>query len=284
MEAEKLTQTIDISEEEIKSLTSAIQQRHGIDFSCYEQTSLKRRIIRALHMLKFNSIHELWIKILKDRAFIYLFMDEISVGLTSMFRDPVLWRKLKQLLNNDFFKNQELYIWHAGCSSGEEVYTMGIVLKESSFSKPVKAVATDISKSSIEVGRKGEYLSMKLEEYEKNYKDFNAFGTLGKYCKNADNGNGIMDSHLISHVTFDYHNLITGDFTKRYDIIFCRNVMIYFDNAAKLKLFEKFYHSLNDNGLLIIGFYDAVLPLIDEKKFQILDLDAKIFQKKSPVL
>jgi chemotaxis protein methyltransferase CheR len=129
----------------------------------------------------------------------------------------------------------------------------------------------------------GEYSSMKLEEYEKNYKDFNAFGTLGKYCKNADNGNGIMDSQLISHVTFDYHNLITGDFTKRYDIIFCRNVMIYFDNAAKLKLFEKFYHSLNENGLLIIGFYDAVLPLIDEKKFQILDLDAKIFQKKTPV-
>ena len=284
MEAQKLTPAIDISDEEIASLTSAIQQRHGIDFTCYEQTSLKRRIIRALHILKFNSIHELWTKILRDRSFIYPFMDELSVGLTAMFRDPVLWRKLKQLLSNDFFKGRNLSIWHAGCSSGEEVYTMGIALREASFSKPVTADATDISKGAMEIAKKGEYDGLKLVDYEKNYKAFNVFGTLKKYYATLENGNGVMDKQLISHVTFNYHNLITGDFNTRYDIIFCRNVMIYFDNTAKLKLFEKFYNSLNENGLLIIGFYDAVLPLIDEKKFQILDIDAKIFQKKSPNL
>lgn len=279
MESEKLVHTLEISDEELRSLTNAIQQRHGIDFSCYEQKSLKRRIIRALHVFKFTSVHELWIKILKDRSFIFHFMDEISVGLTAMFRDPVLWRKLKQLLSNDFFSNKELAIWHAGCSTGEEVYTMGIVLKESSFRKPVSAICTDISKSAIEVAKKGEYICMKLDEYEQNYKAFNGFGTLKKYYRDIDNGAGLMDGELISHVTFDYHNLITGDFNRRYDIIFCRNVMIYFDNAAKLKLFDQFYNSLHKNGLLIIGFYDAVLPLIDDRKFRILDIEAKIFQK-----
>jgi len=88
-----------------------------------------------------------------------------------------------------------------------------------------------------------------------------------------------MDSALIKHVEFAYHNLITDSFTGKYDIIFCRNVMIYFDNGAKRKLFEKFHQSLNKNGLLIIGFYDAVLPMIDEKKYKVYDLDAKIFQK-----
>ncbi|PZR33180.1 MAG: hypothetical protein DI538_18475 [Azospira oryzae] len=91
MEAEQPVESISISDEELKSLTDAIHQRHGIDFSCYEPKSLKRRVIRSLHIFKLNAVHELWIKILKDRTFIYPFMDEISVGLTAMFRDPVLW-------------------------------------------------------------------------------------------------------------------------------------------------------------------------------------------------
>jgi chemotaxis protein methyltransferase CheR len=280
MKTDVLAETIVISDEELKSLTNAIHQRHGIDFTCYEPASLKRRIVRALHMLKLDSVHTLWIKILKEHVFIYSFMDEISVGLTSMFRDPIVWTKLKQLLKDNFFAGRELNVWHAGCSTGEEVYTMGIVLKEASFSKPVFARATDISKNAMDIARKGVYLKAKLDEYEQNYKRFNPFSSLQKYYENIEGGSGKMNPTLISHVSFDYHNLITGEFQKHYDIIFCRNVMIYFDNAAKLKLFEKFHNSLNENGLLIIGFYDAVLPLIDDKKFRVLDVDTKIFQKK----
>lgn len=279
MEPGAITESVQISDEELKSLTNAIQKRHGLDFNCYEPKSLTRRIIRALHVLKLNSVHELWIKILREQAFIYTFMDEISVGLTAMFRDPVLWKKLKELLTADYFSAGTLSIWHAGCSSGEEVYTMGMVLREVKFAKPVTATATDISKNAMEIARKGEYNMMKLDEYELNYKKYNVFGTLKKYYRTVEAG-GAMDVELIRHVTFEYHNLITGDFNRRYDIIFCRNVMIYFDNAAKLKLFGKFYDSLNPGGLLIIGFYDAVLPMIDSQKFEVLDLDAKIFKKK----
>jgi chemotaxis protein methyltransferase CheR len=122
-----------ISDEELKSLTSAINQRHGIDFGCYETKSLKRRVTRAMGVFKLNSIHELWIKILKDREFIYPLMDEISVGLTAMFRDPVLWRRLRTLLGAEWKLKNELSIWHAGCSTGEEVYTMAIVVREAQF-------------------------------------------------------------------------------------------------------------------------------------------------------
>ncbi|MFZ5999959.1 MAG: CheR family methyltransferase, partial [Bacteroidota bacterium] len=107
---------------------------------------------------------------------------------------------------------------------------------------------------------------------------FNLMGSLSKYYSKAD-ANGMMDLSLIRHVTFEHHNLITSPFTRKFDIIFCRNVMIYFDNEAKRKLFNKFYDSLNPNGLFIIGFYDAVLPLVDPTKFKVLDIDAKIFQK-----
>lgn len=278
METGPSVETIVISDEELKSLTGAIQQRHGIDFSCYEPKSLKRRVVRTLHIFKLNAVHELWIKILKDPSFIYPFMDEISVGLTAMFRDPVLWKKLRQLFNVEFSDKKELSIWHAGCSSGEEVYTMGIVLKESSFNKPVTARATDISNQAMANAKKGEFHMMKMEEYDRNYLNFNPASALQKYYViNNDVAN--MDMSLIRHVTFEHHNLITGPFTKKYDIILCRNVMIYFDNTAKIRLFEKFYNSLNPGGLFIIGFYDAVLPLVDATKFRVLDMDAKIFQK-----
>ncbi len=278
METGQSTESIIISDEELKSLTDAIQQRHGIDFSCYEPKSLKRRVVRALHVFNLSAIHELWIKILRDHSFIYPFMDEISVGLTSMFRDPVLWKKMRYLLNESFSHKHDLSIWHAGCSSGEEVYTMGIVLKESSFRKPVTALATDISNQAMATAKKGEFNNMKMDEYDKNYLHFNPASMLRKYYT-LENGSAFMDTGLIKHVTFEHHNLITDPFSKKFDIIFCRNVMIYFDNNAKRKLFDKFYDALNPNGLFIIGFYDAVLPLVDPNKFKVLDMDAKIFQK-----
>ena len=278
MELNQNIETIVISDEELKSLTDAIQQRHGIDFSCYEPKSLKRRVVRALHIFELNAVHELWMRILRDHSFIYPFMDEISVGLTSMFRDPVLWKKLRYMLVQGLNEETGLSIWHAGCSTGEEVYTMGIVLKESGYSQRVVACASDISTQAMATAKKGEYNLAKLDEYEKNYRQYNPAATLSKYYEKGENS-AFMDSSIISHVEFEYHNLITSTFSRKFDIIFCRNVMIYFDNQAKRKLFDRFYASLNHNGLFIIGFYDAVLPLVDPTKFKVLDMDAKIFQK-----
>jgi chemotaxis protein methyltransferase CheR len=267
-----------ITDDELKSLTDAIQKRHGLDFSSYEPQSLRRRITRALHVFSMESIHELWIKILRDHSFIYSFMDEISVGLTAMFRDPILWRKLRSLMRSGFFPDRELSIWHAGCSTGEEVFTMGIVLREASFPLPYKALATDISNQAIQTAMKGHYPLLKMSEYEDNYKEYNPYGNVKRYCQFSDK-DASMHQDLVRHVEYENHNLISGPFDKKFDIIFCRNVMIYFDNAAKRKLFERFHSSLNDGGLLIIGFYDALLPLVDQTRYQVLDIDTKIFRK-----
>lgn len=279
METPLSTETVTVSDQELESLTAAIQKRHGIDFNCYEPKSLKRRIIRALHIFNLKTVHELWVRILKEHAFIYPLMDEISVGLTAMFRDPVLWRKLKTLLCNELRHKEKLSIWHAGCSTGEEVFSMGIVLKESAYPKPFSALATDISNLSIGVAMKGEYSLYKITDYERNYSEYNSSRELSNYYVTSDTS-AVMDRALISHATFSYHNLITSPFAESFDIIFCRNVMIYFDNEAKRKLFDKFHASLNEGGLLVIGFYDAVLPMIDSTKYEILDMDAKIFRKK----
>ncbi|HEY9048801.1 MAG TPA: protein-glutamate O-methyltransferase CheR [Ohtaekwangia sp.] len=267
-----------ITDEELRSLTDAIFNRHRIDFTGYEQQSLRRRIIRAMGVFEMENIHELWVRMLTDQSFIYSFMDEISVGLTAMFRDPILWRKIKSLLNEETIANTHLSIWHAGCSTGEEIYTMNIVARESFNKQQIRTWATDISRQAIDIARRGEYHQLKLNEYERNYKEYNLHGSL-KWYYQRHNELLVMDKELRRHVTFDYHNLITDSFSYRFDVIFCRNVMIYFDNDTKLKLFDKFYNALNPGGLLIIGFYDAVMPLIDDRKFGILDMDAKIFIK-----
>jgi chemotaxis protein methyltransferase CheR len=270
---------VSLTDEEVASLTHAILKRHGIDFTCYEPKSLKRRITRAISVLGFTTIHELWVKVLRDPHFIYSFMDEISVGLTSMFRDPLLWTTLKNKLPQWYVNHTDFQIWHAGCSTGEEVFTMGVLLKEVALLHKANALATDISLDSISTARKGEYHQLKLAEFEKNYSEYNASGNLNRYYQKNEQI-ARFESSLINHVDFRYHNLITDHCKGEFDIILCRNVMIYFDNSAKVKLMERFHKALKPGGLFIIGFYDAMLPLVNERLFEVIDLDAKIFRKK----
>ena len=233
---------------------------------------------RALHSFGMQSVHELWIRILREHAFIYSLMDEISVGLTAMFRDPVLWKKMKQLMIDDLGQRENLSIWHAGCSTGEEVFTMAIVSKEAGVAPAKFTLATDISNSAIDSAKLGVYSIEKMQDYDANYKEFNPSSAMTRYYQ--EKGKVVrMDPVLTRHVHYANHNLISGSFERKFEIIFCRNVMIYFDNNAKRRLFEKFHESLNPGGLLVIGFYDAVLPMIDSSRFKVLEMEARIFQK-----
>jgi len=269
-----------ITDEEVASLTQSILTRYGIDFTCYEPNSLKRRIIRLLSLYNFYSVHELWVRILQDRSFIYKFMNEISVGMTSMFRDPIFWKQLKQLLYKDFATAPQLSIWHAGCSTGEEVYSLGILLSEIELLPKSSALATDINQDAIETAKSGIYHKIRMIENERDFREYNASGDFSKYySKVPDDKHVRMDEGLTQHVKFGYQNLISDSITGKFDLILCRNVMIYFDTQAKKNLLQKFYHALNPGGYFAIGFYDTMLPMIDQTLFSIEDEEAKIFRK-----
>lgn len=267
-----------ITDEELRSLTHAILRRYGIDFTCYEPASLKRRIVRALNVLKLDSTHQLWIRLLRDRDFIYPFIDEVAVGLTAMFRDPILWQTLRREALKAIPAKDQLNIWHAGCSTGEEVYSMGIVLQETGMMTKTKAVASDMSEAALKLAQEGAYHPLKIAEYEKNYALYNPMGIFKRYYSLQAQA-GKMQAELVRHVDFRLHNLITDPIKEQYDIIFCRNVMIYFDQASKIRLLDQFYQHLNPGGLFIIGFYDALVPMISKSRYHYLSLDAKIFQK-----
>lgn len=274
-----MTEVKTITDEEVSSLTQGILVRYGIDFTCYEPKSLRRRIVRLLNIYAFNSIHELWTKILKDRTFIYVFINEVSVGMTSMFRDPIFWRHLKRLLSKNFTDSPHFRIWHAGCSTGEEVYSMGILLRETRLDARTSSLATDINQQSLEITSRGEYHSLMMAENEKNFKEYNPYGDFSKYYTRLDEKTIKFDVSLASNVKVQYHNLISDGFATTHDLILCRNVMIYFDNDARKKLLHKFYQALNPEGYFVIGFYDTILPMVDQKLFRLIDEEAKIFQK-----
>jgi len=272
--------TLIITDEEVASLAQSILTRYGIDFTCYEPISLKRRITRLLSIYNFASIQELWIRILRERAFIYTFMNEISVGMTSMFRDPIFWKHLKLHLCKNFATSSQLSIWHAGCSTGEEVYSLGILLSEIEMLSKSVALATDINQDAIEVAKRGVYHKIRMIENERDFKEYNTFGDFSKYYSAVSDGRHVqMNEKLIHHVKFGYQNLISDSVTGKFDLILCRNVMIYFDLQAKKNLLQKFYNALNPGGYFVIGFYDTMLPMIDQKLFTLVDDEAKIFRK-----
>lgn len=269
----------EVSEEEMNSLTQSILTRHGIDFTCYEPKSLRRRVIRIMSHFDLPTIHDLWLKFLRDSKFIQVFMNEISVGMTSMFRDPLLWKSIKVKMHAQYKNSDSISIWHAGCSTCEEVYTVGIILSELQMASKAKALATDINISAIEEGKQGLYHKIKMIENGNNYKQYNTYSDFSKYYKALDDRNVFMEPDLIKHVEFRYHNLITDPFPGQFDVIFCRNVMIYFDTLAKQKLIDKFYHALKPGGYFVIGYFDTLSNLIDNNLFSLEEGETRIFRK-----
>ncbi len=270
---------MEISTAEINSFTDVLFKKYGLDFTCYEPKSLERRIKRVLHVLKCPSVMDLWLMILKDNSLLQNFMDELSVGLTGMFRDPHMWSTLRSLLFD--YDQSEITIWNAGCSTGEEVYTLSIVLQEMNLTEKVKIIASDMNKTALETARNGVYHKIKMADYDKKYLEYNKFGNFQKYYSTHDSSHYKMNSDLIKNVNFKYHNLITDAFIGQFDFVFCRNVMIYFDAISKNEILKKYYSLLKPGGYLILGFYDSLLPIEEKSKYNVELSHLRIFKKKS---
>ena len=271
---------MEISDEEYKSLITVIKTKYNIDFSNYEPKSFRRRLARAIGVFKLDGVHGLWAKLLSDRDFIFDLIDQLTVGLTTLFRDPIMWSDLKTILRLEYSK-APVKVWHAGCSTGEEVYSMGITMREAGVVENARVLATDLNNSSIVHAKKGEYNKSYFKDFYANYSEFNKMRRLESYLlDNSPETNGIkFNTDLISHVEFDQRNLVEFTTKEKFDIIFCRNVMIYFDDEMKRKLLDDFYNKLNKGGKFIVGFYDSILPIIDHSKFEMVNERNKIFQK-----
>src|ERR1035437_3808521 len=162
----------------IRNIVSTVKDTYNFDFGNYAITSFKRRIERVLSVFNCKNVDELIIKIKEDKMFFESFLKEITVNTTEMFRDPSFWRKLREEVLPVIATHQNIRIWHAACSSGEEVYSMAILLKEMGLLDRAQIIASDINQDVLEVAKKGTYPMRNMEQNQSNYERFGGKGKL----------------------------------------------------------------------------------------------------------
>lgn len=271
-----MIQDIDIAD--LKKITSLVQARYGYDFRDYAVSSFKRRMLRILE-LQGLTIENLLKKLNDQPTFIEQFLEEVTVNTTELFRDPSFWRLLRQeiipaiMLNNKTFR-----ILHAGCSSGEEVLSMTILLKEMGIHENVSLIATDIDSVILEKARSATYPIKNMELNEKNYVRFEGKRTLKDYYK-EDNGKAVFSKELYKNVSFRKYDLVTGEVFNKFDLILCRNVMIYFNQNLQNEVLKKFHASLFKYGYLAIGTKESVVWCEYANRFLVVNQEEKVYKK-----
>jgi chemotaxis protein methyltransferase CheR len=268
---------VEITDEELISLTTAIKTRYGIDFTSYEKKSLKRGFARLIARNDLGSMVGLWAKILKDKEFLIKYIDDLLVNLTELFRNPEIWLKIKDDILEKIHSKPSINIWHAGCSTGEEIYSMAIVLKERGLLNKTKALATDLSTTALETAKLGTYSKILWKKYSSSYLTYYPRGN-PEYHFTVTENDIVVNDNLKSHIKFLRHNLVQDAMNQKFQIIFCRNVMIYFDETLKMKVLKLFYDSLENDGFFIIGYYD-MLPEASKELFVLYDATTRIYKK-----
>lgn len=235
-------------------------------------------------MLRILEIKNLTVESLLKRlndspTFINEFLDELTVNVTEMFRDPGFWRSLRDEIIPDILLNHKTFnIWHAGCSSGEEVLSMAILLREMGIHNQVSLFATDLDLTILERAKAVTYPSKNMEINEKNYIRYEGKWSLRDYCK-EENGRVTFDKGLLANVTFRRHDLVLGEVFNKFDLILCRNVMIYFNQALQNEVLKKFHSSLFKYGYLAIGSKESLIWCDVANRFLVANNEEKIYKK-----
>lgn len=272
-----LEQEIEISE--IRLITDLIRQKYDYDFTNYAMSSFKRRVARVLEVYKMDSVATLVRRLDADAKFFKEFLTEITVNVTEMFRDPTCWIAIReQIIPNILQNNNRFSVWHAGCSSGEEVYSMAILLEEMGILDNVRIVATDIDHVILDKAREARYHIKNMEVNKKNYAAFGGKFSLEKYYR-EENGKAVMDKNLVRNVEFKEQNLVTGTPFSKFDLILCRNVMIYFNQTLQNQVLKLFHESLFKYGYLVIGSKESLIWCELANKFIVVNNEDKIYKK-----
>ncbi|MEO8712539.1 MAG: protein-glutamate O-methyltransferase CheR [Parafilimonas sp.] len=241
-----------IKEAEIELLINELAQRYGYDFSNYARASLRRRVNRLLVIDRIPSFAELLYRVKNDGDYLTHIVEALTVNVTEMFRDPSVFKIIREELLPVLATHPFIRIWHAGCASGEEVYSMAILLEEANLLNKSLIYATDLNASIIENIQKGIFPLSRMQQYSENYiasggkKDFSSFYT-------AQYGWAKFNQKLKQKMIAATHNLVSDRSFNEFQLIFCRNVLIYFDKILQDKVLKLFDDSLETLGFLVLG-------------------------------
>ncbi len=256
---------------EIDLLLLGLYNWCGYDYRSYAYSSIRRRIWHRIHAEGLSSISGLQEKVLHDPACLARLLADFSINVTEMFRDPSFFLSFREQVVPLLRTYPSIRIWHAGCSTGEEVYSMAILLHEEGLLDKSIIYATDINMDVLKVAKSGSYPLTPMRQYTQNYLMAGGTAAFSDYYR-ADHNRVVFHDHLRKNIVFAQHNLVTDGSFNEFQVILCRNVLIYFNKALKDKVLELFYSSLTMLGVLGLGdkeslsytmrseCYDAILP------------------------
>jgi chemotaxis protein methyltransferase CheR len=267
-----------VDEIELALLLEGVYRRYGFDFREYAPASLRRRIWRPPHAEGLTTISALQDRLLHDPTCMERLLLDLSINVTAMFRDPSFYvsfrRQVVPLLRTYPFTR----IWVAGCSTGEEVYSLAILLQEEGLYERTRVYATDINESVLDRARAGVFPLEKMREYTQNYIKAGGTRAFSEYYLAKYDGAQFQRS-LVDNVVFAQHNLVSDRSFNEFNVIVCRNVMIYFDRALQDHVHRLFYESLTMFGVLVLGAKESIRFSPYDDCYEDLDATERVYKK-----
>lgn len=263
---------------EMELLLEGVYRRYGLDFRNYAYASLRRRVRGFAEDEQVSTVSGLLERVLHERACLERFVRALSVHVTAMFRDPTFYAafrlKVVPLLRTYPF----VRLWHAGCSTGEEVYSMAILLEEEGLYDRCRIYATDLSEPVLEQARSGVYTLAMMKEHTLNYQQAGGKRAFSDYYT-VEFGHVRLRPSLRDHVVFAQHNLVSDGSFNEFNVILCRNVLIYFNRSLQQRVHGLLYESLGMFGVLGLGRKESLRFTPQEPSYAAIDERERLFRR-----
>lgn len=268
----------DLERIEIELLLEGIFRHYGFDFRAYAYASIRRRLWKRIEEEGLPSVSALQERVLHEPAMMEKLLLDLSINVTAMFRDPSFYVSFREHVVPLLRTYPFIRIWHAGCSTGEEVYSIAMLLREEGLYDRSRIYATDINEVVLQRAKAGIFPLERMQEYTDNYIRAGGKRSFSEYYT-AKYGGALFDQSLTRNVVFSQHNLVTDRSFSEFNVILCRNVLIYFDKTLQSKVHSLFYDSLVMFGMLVLGSKETLRFVVHEDCYQQIAPPEKIFRK-----
>jgi len=268
----------DLERIEIELLLEGIFRHYGFDFRAYAYASIRRRLWKRIEEEGLASVSALQERVLHEPEMMEKLLLDLSINVTAMFRDPSFYVAFRQHVVPMLRTYPFIRIWHAGCSTGEEVYSMAMLLREEGLYDRSRIYATDINEVVLKRAKAGIFPLERMQEYTDNYMRAGGKKSFSEYYT-AKYGGALFDQSLTKNVVFSQHNLVTDRSFSEFNVILCRNVLIYFDKTLQSKVHSLFYESLAMFGVLVLGSKETPRFMAHEECYEQIAPPEKIFRK-----
>ena len=263
---------------EVRLLLEAVFMKYGFDFRGYSRLSVKRQILKIVKDENLRNISELQHRLIWSESYFQNILPRFSINVTEHFRDPSFYNYFRDEIVPVLKTYPSLKIWHAGCATGQEVYSMAILLKEENLYDKTQIYATDINTKALDTAKEGVYSDKGLELCSKNYSRTGGERSFSEYIS-TQHHSFVMNEELKRNISFFDHNLVTDETFVEAHVILCRNVLIYFDEDLIQRVVKLFHNSLHNHGFLCLGSRERIMGHDTEGKFKFFSSDEKIYRK-----